>query len=344
MQNRLIAWLLLASLLLSGCAKVEQTPGEAQAAEEAGIQAEEPVEKSAEEAQEGELPQIEPGQWAEYAEMYDAYFLGEERRLPLDFMFVRPILQMADLDQNGVPELIVYHGVATAMMIFAIFTIEDDTVKSLTELLSWNWAMPTAEGDCIIPTTETVIPDMHQEILCDSAYVTLDVRVLPFDLYYGAISARRDAKTGEAFWMFSCYNNRTVDIDGVTCNAGGEYWRFSNKDGEIVPILMKRFGIEYDENTPFAGYSQVFPDEKPEWIEEMDSQAPVVDGKTSAELTERFVSERDNAYPALDSAPEECKFYAAKGDSNEELLQDAHAFFAQFSVPGNKNAPGASNQ
>ena len=349
MRRIFIAWALLAALLLSGCERLAQIPSEAQAAEEPVIQAQTPAEEAAEEpaqeaAREGELPQLEPGQWAEYAELYDAYFLGEERRLPLDFMFARPILQMADLDQNGVPELIVYHGVATAMMIFAIFTIEDGTVKSLTELLSWNWAMPTAEGDCIIPTTDTVIPDMHQEILCDSAYVTLDVRVLPFDLYYGAISARRDAETGEAFWMFSCYNNRTVDIDGVTCNAGGEYWRFSNKDGEIVPILMKRFGIEYDENAPFAGYSQVFPDEKPEWIEEMDSQAPVVDGKTSAELTERFVSRRDTAYPALGSAPEECKFYVAKGDSNEELLQDAHAFFAQFSAPGNKNAPGASNQ
>ena len=66
--------------------------------------------------------------------------------------------------------------------------------------------------------------------------------------------------------MFSCYNNRTVDIDGVTYNGGGEYWRFLNEDGKIVPVLMKRFGIEYDENTAFAGYSQVFSDEEPEWI------------------------------------------------------------------------------
>ena len=242
---------------------------------------------------------------------------------------------MADLDQNGVPELIVYHGVATAMMIFAIFTIEDDTVKSLTELLSWNWAIPTDAGDCVIPTTGTVIPDAHQEILCDSAYVALDVRVLPFDQTYGAICARRDAETGEAFWMFSCYNNKTVDIDGVSCNSGGEYWRFENRYGKIVPVLVQRFGIDYDDETPFAGYSQVFPDEEPEWIEETGSQAPVVDGRMSAELTERFVSARDTAYPALDSAPEECKFYVTKGDSNEELGQDAHAFFAQFSVHGN---------
>ena len=107
---------------------------------------------------------------------------------------------------------------------------------------------------------------------------------------------------------------------------------------------MQRFGIEYDENTPFAGYSQVFPDEEPEWIDEMDSQAPVVDGKTSAELTERFVSRRDTAYPALDFAPEESKFYVAEGETNEEILRNAHAFFAQFSAPGNKNASAASNE
>lgn len=341
MRKEWVAWLLLASLLLSGCGKTAQVPDEAQAAEEAVIQVETPTEEP---AQASGISPIEPGQWEKYAEIYDAYFLGEDRRLPLDFMFARPILQMADLDQNGVPELIVYHGVATAMMIFAIFTIEDDTVKSLTELLSWNWAMPTAEGDCIIPTTETRIPDAHQEILCDSAYVALDVRVLPFDLYYGAISARRDVETGEAFWMFSCYNNKTVDIDGVSCNSGGEYWRFANEDGKIVPVLVQRFGIDYDDETPFAGYSQVFPDEEPEWIEEMGSQAPVVDGKTSAELTERFVSRRDDAYPELDSAPEECKFYVTKGTSNEELLQDAHAFFTQFSAPGNSMASSASNK
>ena len=326
------AWLLLASLLLSGCGKTAQVPDEAQAAEEAVIQVETPAEEP---AQASGISPIEPGQWAKYAEIYDAYFLGEDRRLPLDFMFARPILQMADLDQNGVPELIVYHGVATAMMIFAIFTIEDGTVKSLTELLSWNWAIPTDAGDCVIPTTGTVIPDEHQEILCDSAYVALDVRVLPFDLYYGAICARRDAETGEAFWMFSCYNNKSAEIDGVLCNGGGEYWRFANEDGKIVPVLMERFGIDYDEETPFAGYSQVFPDEEPEWIEETGSQAPVVDGRMSAELTERFVSARDTAYPALDSAPEECKFYVTKGDSNEELGQDVHAYFAQFSAPGN---------
>ena len=55
----------------------------------------------------------------------------------------------------------------------------------------------------------------------------------------------------------------------------------------------------------------------------------------SAELTERFVSARNTAYPALDSAPEECKFYVTNGDSKEELGQDAHTFFAQFSAPGN---------
>ena len=180
MRKEWVAWLLLASLLLSGCGKTAQVPDEAQAAEEAVIQVETPAEEP---AQENGISPIEPGQWAKYAEIYDAYFLGEDRRLPLDFMFARPILQMADLDQNGVPELIVYHGVATAMMIFAIFTIEDDTVKSLTELLSWNWAIPTDAGDCVIPTTGTVIPDEHQEILCDSAYVALDVRVLPFDQY-----------------------------------------------------------------------------------------------------------------------------------------------------------------
>ena len=332
MRKNWIVWLLFASLLLSGCGKTAQVPDEAQATEEAVIQVETPAEEP---AQENGISPIEPGQWAKYAEIYDAYFLGEDRRLPLDFKFARPILQMADLDQNGVPELIVYHGVATAMMIFAIFTIEDDTVKSLTELLSWNWAIPTDAGDCVIPTTGTVIPDAHQEILCDSAYVALDVRVLPFDLYYGAICARRDAETGEAFWMFSCYNNKSTEIDGVSCNSGGEYWRFENRDGKIVPVLVQRFGIDYDDETPFAGYSQVFSDEEPEWIEETGSQAPVVDGRMSAELTERFVSERDTAYPALDSAPEECKFYVTKGDSNEELGQDAHAFFARFFAPGN---------
>lgn len=332
MRKEWVAWLLFVSLLLSGCGKTAQVPDEAQAAEEAVIQVETPAEEP---AQASGISPIEPGQWAKYAEIYEAYFLGEDRRLPLDFMFARPILQMADLDQNDVPELIVYHGVATAMMIFAIFTIEDDTVKSLTELLSWNWAIPTDAGDCVIPTTGTVIPDAHQEILCDSAYVALDVRVLPFDQSYGAICARRDAETGEAFWMFSCYNNKSAEIDGVSCNSGGEYWRFANEDGKIVPVLVQRFGIDYDEETPFAGYSQVFPDEEPEWIEETGSQAPVVDGRMSAELTERLVSARDTAYPALDSAPEECKFYVTKGDSNEELGQDAHAFFAQFSAPGN---------
>ena len=78
------------------------------------IQVETPAEEP---AQASGISPIEPGQWAKYAEIYDAYFLGEDQRLPLDFMFARPILQMADLDQNGVPELIVYHGVATAMMI-----------------------------------------------------------------------------------------------------------------------------------------------------------------------------------------------------------------------------------
>ena len=62
---------------------------------------------------------------------------------------------------------------------------------------------------------------------------------------------------------------------------------------------------------------------------------PSAGGRMSAELTERLVSARDTAYPALDSAPEECKFYVTKGDSNEELGQDAHAYFVQFSAPGN---------
>ena len=335
MRNILIAWVFLASLLLSGCAKTAQVPDETQTAQDAAAQIDAAEEETAKEAvAEKELPQIEPGQWAAFAERYDAYFLGEDRRMPLDFMLGRPILQMADLDGNGVPELIVYHGVATAMMIFAIFTIEDGEIKSLTELLSWNWAIPTTAGDCIIPTTGNVIPDAHQEILCDSAYVCLDGHVLPFDMYYGALSARRDAKTGKTFWMFSCYNNRAVEVDGVSCNSGGEYWRFANENGKIVPVLVQRFGIEYDETIPFTGYSQVSPDEEPEWIEETWSEAPVIDGKTSAELTERFVAERDEAYPALDSAPEESKFYVAKGETNEEILQNAHAFFAGFSAPG----------
>ena len=105
--------------------------------------------------------------------------------------------------------------------------------------------------------------------------------------------------------------------------------------GKSSPFWCSGSGIDYDDETPFAGYSQVFPDEEPEWIEETGSQAPVVDGRMSAELTERFVSARDTAYPALDSAPEECKFYVTKGDSNEELGQDAHAYFVQFSAPGN---------
>ena len=107
MRKEWVAWLLFVSLLLSGCGKTAQVPDEAQAAEEAVIQMETPTEEP---AQASGISPIEPGQWAKYAEIYDAYFLGEDRRLPLDFMFARPILQMADLDQNGVPELIVYHG------------------------------------------------------------------------------------------------------------------------------------------------------------------------------------------------------------------------------------------
>ena len=107
MRKEWVAWLLFASLLLSGCGKTAQVPDEAQAAEEAVIQVETPTEEP---AQASGISPIEPGQWAKYAEIYEAYFLGEDQRLPLDFMFARPILQMADLDQNGVPELIVPHS------------------------------------------------------------------------------------------------------------------------------------------------------------------------------------------------------------------------------------------
>lgn len=76
MRKEWVAWLLFASLLLSGCGKTAQVPDEAQAAEEAVIQMETPTEEP---AQASGISPIEPGQWAKYAEIYDAYF---SRRRP----------------------------------------------------------------------------------------------------------------------------------------------------------------------------------------------------------------------------------------------------------------------
>lgn len=47
MRKEWVAWLLFASLLLSGCGKTAQVPDEAQAAEEAVIQMETPTEEPA---------------------------------------------------------------------------------------------------------------------------------------------------------------------------------------------------------------------------------------------------------------------------------------------------------
>ena len=47
MRKEWVAWLLFASLLLSGCGKTAQVPDEAQAAEEAVIQVETPAEEPA---------------------------------------------------------------------------------------------------------------------------------------------------------------------------------------------------------------------------------------------------------------------------------------------------------
>ncbi len=326
MRRKLLTLAAALALLLSGCAgrdaakrdmqeEKTQTPGQIQETTQT-----EPTEPS--------IYQPEPGQWAAYASAYDAYFLSEPPLLPLFGQSV--YLQMIDLDQNGVPELVVYHGVSTALMVFAIFTVEDDTVKSLTEALSWNWAMPTTDGSYEIPRVSGAMPFENQEILCDSSYLCLDSRVLPFGWDYGAFSARMDAQTGEPFWLFSCLKNQRVTIDGDDCNLGGEYWRFENQNGEIQPELLLSFGLDWDDSQPYSGFSQETPDEARSPVQSDVSTAPVVNGEMSRKITEHFLAARDAASPALTDAPEACRLTRITGQTQEERLLQVRAFFASF--------------
>ena len=90
--------------------------------------------------------------------------------------------------------------------LMAYVTVEDDTAS--IELLCFARVLESCgpylkENQAVVVKGRlSVREEKAPQILCDSAYVALDVRVLPFDLYYGAICARRDAETGEAFWMF----------------------------------------------------------------------------------------------------------------------------------------------
>ena len=313
-------------LTLMGCTKAPAQEAKASAPEE---QMRETIETSTQEEAAGlEAPALyepEPGQWGQYADLYEACLIDTELGMPLSMMHY-PTAQMLDLDQNGVPELALYYGVTTAGELLDIFTIEGGTVKRLGDRVTWNdYRYEEYRRD--IPAVDE--PISWETVLTDSTYMYLDTRILPFDWDYGAFSARLDAKIGRPFWMFTARNYDAGADDGLPYMDTGTYWRFENVDGKIKPVKLKTFGMQWDESQPYDEYS-VCPGEESIEITAEQSFAVAVNGESSKEITENFVAERDGAYPPLDTAPgisRRVNLYAGS-DLEAELL--ARRFFRSF--------------
>lgn len=331
-KEKLAAGLALALLLgcMAGCAKAPAQEQEVFSEEAPGLtedKARQPEASAPEE--ETEVPSLyepEPGQWGGYADLYEAYFLDGERTMPVS-KSSSPMAQLIDLDQNGVPELALYYGVTTAGMTLDIFTIEDGAVKRLGDEITWN-PYRNEEYRMDIPAIEN--PSSWEVVLTDSTYMCLDARILPFDWDYGAFSARMDAKTGESFWLFACRSSEKQADDGQTYEQTGAYWRFENTDGKIQQVKLERFGLRWDENQPFFGYSIDWPGEEPEEITFDQSCAVAINGESSAEITQAFTAEQGAKYPPLGQAPEasRLKNLYAGSDPEGELL--VRRFFRSF--------------
>ena len=276
------------------------------------------------------LYELADGQWEAYAVCYDDFLRSEEEKFPEAELPSICLLQMIDLDQNGVPELVLYRGAATAVMDFAIFTIEDGQVKSLMQTLPSRWTDAAGWNQEEIPTTKTTIPNHVQMILFDSAYTFMDERILPFCWDYGAFSVRRDAQTDESFWMLACFNNQRTEIDGVRCNCGGEYWKFTWKDETICPERLQSFGLDWDDTQPYEGMSQMGPREESQKVSAPMSQAPVVRGEMSKDITNAFLQLRDETYPPIDDAPEASRVFFVDGNTADERSRQVETFFARF--------------
>lgn len=329
---RIISLLLALCLLcglLTGCAKEAEKPGEeTEAASEEALTQEAAPEAGPEKEPEPETPRLyepEKGQWGSYADLYEACLIDTEHGMPLSKMN-SPAAQMLDLDQNGVPEFAIYYGVTTDGELLDVFTIEDGTVKRLGDEVSWNiYRNEEARRD--IPAIDE--PISWEVVLTDSTYLYIDTRILPFDWDYGAFSTRLDAKTGAPFWMFIARQYDVAADDGVTYNDTGTYWRFETVDGKIKPVKLKSFGMQWDDGQPYLGYA-VYPGEEPLEITFDSSFAVAVDGKSSKEITESFVAERDSAYPALDTAPEVSRRVSLSAGSDLEAILRAKRYFRSF--------------
>lgn len=334
MKKRWSVCLVLFVLLSSACAVPSgqaEGPGTAEetfpvvreAQRDADSQVEEKTETSG-------LYEPADGQWEAYAACYDDFLRSEKEKFPEAELPSICLLQMIDLDQNGVPELVLYSGAATAVMDFAIFTIEDGRVKSLMQTLPSRWTDEAGGNQEEIPTTKTTIPNHAQMILFDSAYMFMDERILPFSWDHGAFSVRRDAQTDESFWMLACFNNQGTEMDGVRCNCGGEYWKFTWKDETICPERLQSFGLDWDDTQPYEGMSQMGPREEPQKVSAPMSQAPVVRGEMSKDITNAFLQLRDETYPPIDDAPEASEVFSVDGNTADERSRQVETFFARF--------------
>ena len=130
--------------------------------------------------------------------------------------------------------------------------------------------------------------------------------------------------------MLACFQNQGTEIDGMRCNCGGEYWRFIWKDETICPELLQGFGLDWDDAQSYEGLSRMGPREKPQKVTAPISQAPVVRGEMSKDITNAFLQLRDETYPPIDDAPEISKVFFIDGSTADERSRQVQSFFTRF--------------
>lgn len=265
--------------------------------------------------------------WAEAAKAYEAFFtaaIADEAEI-IAYPDLR--LQMIDLEQDGTPELVIYYGVSTGVSDFLILTTEAGAVKSLRQKTGSPPAEIMQQKGAALEALPGALEDAPEDvhlILTEPAHTFMRADILPYDAEYGAFSARKDEKTGELFWLFTCLNNRTVFIDDRSYQMQGEFWRFIREDGESRAVALEKIALDWDEAQPFAEL------EKPgEVVAASAGMVPVVAGEKSLRVTEQWLSQRDAAWQSVD-APEESRLWAVTGADAAARMQSVREFFASF--------------
>ncbi len=320
---------LLAAVFLALCAGCagQKAASAAKAGTQAELSAPESKPAQADAAQAAALLPPEKKTWAAAAEIYEAFFtaaIAEEAEI-MAYPDLR--LQMIDLEQDGAPELALYYGVSTGVSDFLILTLEEGAVKSLRKSSGSPAAELMAQKGAALEALPGALPDAPEDvhlILTEPSHTFMRAEILPYDEEYGAFSARKDEKTGELFWLFTCLNNRPVSAENRTYQMQGEFWCFSRENDVICARLLESVPLDWDEAQPFI--DRTGPGET---VAASASMVPVVAGEKASSVTERWLSRREAAWMPID-APEESRLWAVTGMDARARMQSVREFFASF--------------